>query len=66
MPQVDADNVVAFLEMPQGTPAETTAEGVRRIEQAADDLRAKGDGNRTAGRRRSQRRLVDQSLHTQA
>ena len=43
MPQVDADNVVAFLEMPQGTPAETTAEGVRRIEQAADDLRAELD-----------------------
>jgi multidrug efflux pump subunit AcrB len=39
-PQVDADNVVAFLEMPQGTPAEVTAGAVKRIEAAAIELRA--------------------------
>ncbi len=39
-PQVDADNVVAFLEMPQGTPAEVTTTAVKRMEAAAIELRS--------------------------
>lgn len=34
-PNVDADNVVALLTMPQGTPAEVTAEAVQRLEASA-------------------------------
>jgi len=34
-PPVEADNVVAILEMPQGTPAEITARAVARIEETA-------------------------------
>jgi len=34
-PPVEAENVVAILEMPQGTPSEVTAAAVRRIEEAA-------------------------------
>lgn len=41
MPQVDADNVVALLTMPQGTPAEVTAEAVRKLEGSAIELRRK-------------------------
>lgn len=37
-PPVEADNVVAVLRMPQGTPAEQTAAAVRRIERAALEL----------------------------
>ena len=38
-PAVEADNVVALLAMPQGTPAEETGAVLRRIERAADELR---------------------------
>ena len=40
MPPIEADNTAAFLTLPQGTPAEVTAEMVRRIETAALDLGA--------------------------
>ncbi|MCZ6792398.1 MAG: efflux RND transporter permease subunit, partial [Planctomycetota bacterium] len=39
-PQVDADNVVAFLTMPQGAPLGVTEGAVRKIEKAAEELRA--------------------------
>ena len=35
MPKVDADNMVALLTMPQGTPAEQTARVLERVETAA-------------------------------
>ncbi len=38
MPHIEADNTAAFLTMPQGTPAEVTAEMVQRIEEAALEL----------------------------
>ncbi len=38
-PPVDADNVVAVLEMPRGTPAEITAEAITRIERAGMKIR---------------------------
>ena len=38
-PDVEADNVVAFVTMPQGTPAEVTVDAVRRMERAALALR---------------------------
>ncbi|MDY7092290.1 MAG: efflux RND transporter permease subunit [Acidobacteriota bacterium] len=37
-PPVEADNVAAFLSMPQGTPAEVTERAVQRIEGAALEL----------------------------
>ena len=42
-PNVEADNVIAFLTMPQGTPAEITAQTVRRLEQSAETLRQRLD-----------------------
>ncbi|MCB9897524.1 MAG: efflux RND transporter permease subunit [Planctomycetes bacterium] len=39
-PPVEADNVVAYLTLPQGTPPEHTAREVARIERAALDLAA--------------------------
>ena len=38
-PPVDADNVVAVLEMPRGTPAEITAEAIAKIEKAGMEIR---------------------------
>ena len=38
-PPVEGDNVGAFVTMPQGTPAEVTAEVVRQIERRALELR---------------------------
>jgi len=38
LPNVDADNVVAFLKMPQGTPAEQTEAVVGRLELAAEEM----------------------------
>jgi multidrug efflux pump subunit AcrB len=38
MPPIEADNTAAFLTMPQGTPAEVTAEMMQRIEEAALEL----------------------------
>jgi multidrug efflux pump subunit AcrB len=43
MPPVEADNVVALLTMPLGTPSESTAAAVRRIEQSALDLQRELD-----------------------
>ena len=37
-PNIDADNVVAILTMPQGTPVETTSEVVRKLERSAFQL----------------------------
>ncbi|GAB4159171.1 MAG: efflux RND transporter permease subunit [Planctomycetota bacterium] len=42
-PQVDGDNVVVSLTMPQGTPVETTSALIRRIERAAEDARDEFD-----------------------
>jgi multidrug efflux pump subunit AcrB len=44
-PPVEGDNVVALITMPQGTPAAVTERAVRRIEAAAEELRAELDGN---------------------
>jgi multidrug efflux pump subunit AcrB len=38
MPKIDADNMVAFLTMPQGTPVEQTEAIVARIEAAAREV----------------------------
>ncbi|MCB0290193.1 MAG: efflux RND transporter permease subunit [Calditrichaeota bacterium] len=47
MPDVEADNVVALVKMPPGTPAEVTAEVVHRLEESARQLKAEynGDGH---------------------
>jgi multidrug efflux pump subunit AcrB len=39
-PPVDADNVVAVLEMPRGTPADITAGAIAHIEKSALEIRA--------------------------
>ena len=39
-PQVESDNVVVDLTLPQQTPADVTAEAVRKLEQAALELSA--------------------------
>ncbi len=48
-PDVEADNAVVLLTMPQGTPAAATLAAVRRIEAAAfeleEELRAEGRGD---------------------
>ena len=48
-PDVEADNAVVLLTMPQGTPAETTLAAVTRIEAAAfeleEELRSEGHGD---------------------
>ena len=38
-PDVEADNVVAFVTMPEGTPAIVTAQAVQRIEKSALELK---------------------------
>jgi multidrug efflux pump subunit AcrB len=38
LPSVEADNVVAILTMPQGTPPETTADAVAKLEDAAREV----------------------------
>jgi multidrug efflux pump subunit AcrB len=40
MPQVEADNVAAYLTMPQGTPAEETAKVVDLLHREAQSVRA--------------------------
>lgn len=45
-PDVDADNMVAYLKMPQGTPMEHTAAVAERIEKAAQTVIAEYDGER--------------------
>lgn len=37
-PAIEADNVVATLEMPLGTPVERTEEAIRRLEDIAEEL----------------------------
>ncbi len=37
-PSVESDNIVADLTMPMETPAEVTAEAMRRLEQSATEL----------------------------
>lgn len=43
-PPVEADNAIALLTMPQGTPAEVTAEAIRRLEVSAEKLRVEVEG----------------------
>lgn len=43
---VEADNMIATLTMPQGTPAEQTEAIVKRIEQAAEQVRREFDARR--------------------
>ncbi len=43
---VEADNMVATLTMPQGTPIEKTVEVVKRIETAAEQVRREFDAGR--------------------
>ncbi len=51
-PPVAADNLVALLTMPQGTPAEVTAETLARIEASSGELRRQlsGEGESDAVR----------------
>ncbi|MEL6822942.1 MAG: efflux RND transporter permease subunit, partial [Calditrichota bacterium] len=44
MPDVEADNVIAFVEMPQGTPVEETAKVVAVLENAASQLQQEFEG----------------------
>jgi multidrug efflux pump subunit AcrB len=39
-PAVEADNVVAFLTLPEGTPVEETSSAVQRLEEVARELKA--------------------------
>jgi multidrug efflux pump subunit AcrB len=43
MPPVEADTVIATLEMPLGTPVASTSEAIGRLESAADQLRREID-----------------------
>ncbi len=61
-PQVDGDNVVVSLTMPQGTPIETTSGLMRRIERAAATVRAEID--REQGYAGSARSIVQHMLAT--
>jgi multidrug efflux pump subunit AcrB len=49
MPRIDADNMVAYLTMPQGTPAEQTEAILARIEQAAFEAAGEFDGSVAEG-----------------
>jgi multidrug efflux pump subunit AcrB len=44
MPKIDADNMTAFLTMPQGTPVDQTQAILARLEQAAFEVAAEVDG----------------------
>lgn len=48
-PEVEADNVLAALKMPLGTPAEETARVVARLEAAAEAVRQEFDSARGPG-----------------
>ncbi|MBI1373090.1 MAG: MMPL family transporter [Phycisphaera sp.] len=48
-PEVDADNLVAEVTMPQGTPIEQTEQVVRHIEAAAERVRQRIDAKRKDG-----------------
>lgn len=43
MPAIEGDNVVAFLTLPQGTPAEVTAKAIRQLEASAEEVRTELD-----------------------
>jgi multidrug efflux pump subunit AcrB len=49
MPKIDADNMVAVLTMPQGTPVEQTEAVVARIEQAAVEVAGEVDAGQPVG-----------------
>ena len=49
MPKVDADNMVALLTMPQGTPAEQTARVLERVETAAAQVANQHDEGQPDG-----------------
>jgi multidrug efflux pump subunit AcrB len=49
MPKVDADNMVAYLTMPQGTPAEQTAKVLERVENAAMQVARDHDEGQSEG-----------------
>ena len=49
MPRVDADNMIAALTMPQGTPAEQTEAALARIEAAAEQIARDYDEQQPAG-----------------
>ncbi len=51
-PAVEADNVVALLTMPQGTPAEVTAQVLSRIERSAEAVRAEMESPTPDGEKR--------------
>jgi multidrug efflux pump subunit AcrB len=48
LPEVEGDNIVALLRMPQGTPARTTARALARVEAAALALRSEVDARSSA------------------
>ncbi len=43
MPAIEGDNVVAFVTLPQGTPAEVTAQAIEKLEASAEAVRAELD-----------------------
>ena len=48
-PPVEADNVMAFLTMPQGTPADVTARAMEKLERAAAVLQEEMDSSSQGG-----------------
>jgi multidrug efflux pump subunit AcrB len=49
MPKIDADNMIASLTMPQGTPAEQTESALKRMEDAALQVAAEYAEGRSEG-----------------
>jgi multidrug efflux pump subunit AcrB len=49
MPEIDSDNLVAQLTMPQGTPLNQTRDVVKRLETAAEQMRQEYDEQRPSG-----------------
>lgn len=47
MPSIEADAVVASITLPEGTPASVTSRAVQRLEDAATQLRAEIDNERS-------------------
>ncbi len=64
LPNVEADNAVAMLTMPQGTPAEVTALAVERIETAALELAAELDQGEGSAIRHVLTSVGDQPFRT--
>jgi len=48
-PEVEGDVAVAYLTMPLGTPVEVTAEGVRQLARAAEEVRGEVDAEHESG-----------------